>query len=110
MIETLRDTRKSIERKQFNLRLEEMLNSSQQYDLLRAIYLLERKLSIQNKNLDETEVRNHIRFKGLTTLNFESSDIFSVGYDKENKETRILSTRKKICAFYCNTSTMFHSI
>ena len=92
MIETLRDTRKSIERKQFNLRLEEMLNSSQQYDLLRAIYLLDRRLSIQNRNLDESEVRNHIRFKGVTTLNFESSDIFSVEYDKVDKHIINLAT------------------
>ena len=92
MIETLRDTRKSIERKQFNLRLEEMLNSSQQYDLLRAIYLLDRRLSIKNRHLDESEVRNHIRFKGVTTLNFESSDIFSVEYDKVDKHIINLAT------------------
>ena len=42
---------------------------------LRAIYLLERLASYKTKNLEEKEVRKHIRIKGVTTLNFESSDV-----------------------------------
>ena len=39
--------------KQLKLRLEEMMSDSQKYDLLRAIYLLERIASYKTKNFDE---------------------------------------------------------
>ena len=40
---------KKIEKKQLKLRLEEMMTDSQKYDLLRAIYLLERILVTKRK-------------------------------------------------------------
>ena len=42
MTEGIINARKTIEKKQLKLRLEEMIIDPQKYDLLRAIYLLER--------------------------------------------------------------------
>ena len=61
MTEEIINARKTIEKKQLKLRLEEMMTDSQKYDLLRAIYLLERLASYQTKNLEEKAVRKHIR-------------------------------------------------
>ncbi|GIR48912.1 MAG: hypothetical protein CM15mP58_10090 [Burkholderiaceae bacterium] len=91
MTEVIANARKTIEKKQLKLRLEEMMTDSQKYDLLRAIYLLERIASYKTKNLDEKEVRKHIRIKGVTTLNFESSDVYSIQYDKTKKKPHYFS-------------------
>ena len=92
MTEVITNARKTIEKNQLKLRLEEMMTDSQKYDLLRAIYLLERIASYKTKNLDEKEVRKHIRIKGVTTLNFESSDVYSIQYDKTKKNLITLAT------------------
>ena len=92
MTEEIINARKTNEKKQLKLRLEEMMSDSQKYDLLRAIYLLERIASYKTKNLDEKEVRKHIRIKGVTTLNFESSDVYSIQYDNTKKDLITLAT------------------
>ena len=92
MTEVITNARKTIEKNQLKLRLEEMMTDSQKYDLLRAIYLLERMTSYKTKNLDEKEVRKHIRIKGVTTLNFESSDVYSIQFDKTKKNLITLAT------------------
>ncbi len=92
MAEEIINVRKIIEKKQLKLRLEEMITDPQKYDLLRAIYLLERIASYKEKNLDEKEVRKQIRIKGVTTLNFESSDVSSIQYDKKKKDLITLAT------------------
>ena len=92
MTEVITNARKTIEKNQLKLRLEEMMTDSQKYDLLRAIYLLERIASYKTKKLDGKEVRKHIRIKGVTTLNFESSDVHSIQYDKTKKNLITLAT------------------
>jgi len=92
MTEEIMNARKTIQKEQSKLRLQEMMTDSQKYDLLRAIYLLERIASYKTKNLDQKEVRNHIRIKGVTTLNFESSDVYSIQYDKTKKNLINLAT------------------
>jgi len=91
-MEKIIDDRKTIEERHLKLRFEEMITNPQKYDLLRAIYLLERMASYKTKNLDQKEVRNHIRIKGVTTLNFESSDVYSIQYDKTKKNLITLAT------------------
>ena len=75
---------------QLKLRLEEMMANSQKYDFLRAIYLLERLASYKTKNLEEKEVRKHIRIKGVTTLNF--SQVMSTQFN--------MTIQKKISLLY----------
>ena len=59
MAEEIINVRKTIEKKQLKMRLEEMIADCQKYDLLRAIYLLERIASYKTKNLDEKEAFSH---------------------------------------------------
>ena len=92
MTEEIINARKTIERNQLKLRLDEMMADAQKYDLLRAIYLLERIASYKTKNSDEKAVRKQIRIKGVTTLNFESSDVYSIEYDKRKKNLITLAT------------------
>ncbi len=92
MTDEIINARKTIEKKKSKLRLEEMMTAPQKYDLLRAIYLLERLASYQTKNLEEKEFRKHIRIKGVTTLNFESSDVYSIQYDNTKKDLITLAT------------------
>ena len=92
MIEETIGARKTIEEKKLKLRLEEMITDPQKYDLLRAIYLLERIANYKTKRRGEKEARKHIRIKGVTTLNFESSDVLSIQYDKTKKDLITLAT------------------
>ena len=79
MTEEIINARKTIEKKQLKVRLEEMMTDPQKYDLLRAIYLLERLASYKAKNSDEKEVRKHIRIKGVTTLNLPDVSVVGDG-------------------------------
>ena len=74
-MEEIIDDRKTIEERHLKLRFEEMITNPQKYDLLRAIYLLERMASYKTKNLEEKEltvtngeISNTILANSVTTV------------------------------------------
>ena len=66
------------ELEKFQSRINALLKNPHQYSLLRAAYLIERKIYIDQKLNRKGKEKTNLRFMGVSTLSFESSDLYSI--------------------------------
>ena len=76
--EKKRSTGIHYELEKFQSRINDLLRNPHQYNLFRAAYLIERKIYIDEKLNRKNKQKSNLRFMGVSTLSFESSDLHSI--------------------------------